>query len=226
MTRVKAAINGGRAHPAPITPDEIANDARAVIAAGAFAVHVHPRDADGRESLEPDDVAAVVKVAGKIGVTTGAWIASNRVELLSRWSVLPQFASVNMHEDDAVEVARLLSARGVAIEAGLINAAAAETFIKSRVRCIRILIEPQEQTVADALATVDAIEAVIRSSGLPRVLHGFDATAWPLVEEAARRGFDTRIGFEDTLVLPDGSPAKSNAQLIETARRVIAREHD
>jgi beta-keto acid cleavage enzyme len=53
---MKAAINGGRAraeHPAiPITLEEQAKDAAAVIAAGAGAIHLRVRGSDGRESLE------------------------------------------------------------------------------------------------------------------------------------------------------------------------------
>jgi uncharacterized protein (DUF849 family) len=54
---VQACINGNRDrafHPAvPVTRDEIVRDARAVVAAGAAEVHVHVRDADGRETLRP-----------------------------------------------------------------------------------------------------------------------------------------------------------------------------
>ena len=46
--------------------------------------------------------------------------------------------------------------------------------------------------------------------------------AWGLVELAAKRGFDTRTGFEDTLTLPDGSRAESNADLVTTAVRIVA----
>ena len=55
---VKACLNGGRTraeHPAvPLTPAELAADAVAVRQAGAFAVHVHPRDPHGKETLKPD----------------------------------------------------------------------------------------------------------------------------------------------------------------------------
>jgi uncharacterized protein (DUF849 family) len=40
-----------------------------------------------------------------------------------------------------------------------------------------------------------------------------------MIAEAAARGYDTRIGFEDTLTLPDGSMAASNAVLVTLARR-------
>ncbi|MER6579665.1 3-keto-5-aminohexanoate cleavage protein, partial [Nonomuraea sp. NPDC001023] len=52
---IKACLNGSRAadeHPRlPLTPAELAADAVAVRRAGAGAVHLHPRDAAGRESL-------------------------------------------------------------------------------------------------------------------------------------------------------------------------------
>ena len=50
---VQAAINGGRTraeHPAlPITAEQQAAESSAAAAAGARAIHVHVRDADGRE---------------------------------------------------------------------------------------------------------------------------------------------------------------------------------
>ncbi len=40
---------------------------------------------------------------------------------------------------------------------------------------------------------------------------------WILVADAFRRGHDTRVGFEDSVLLPDGTRAESNAQLVEAA---------
>jgi uncharacterized protein (DUF849 family) len=40
---------------------------------------------------------------------------------------------------------------------------------------------------------------------------------WPVFAEAVRRGLAGRIGLEDTLVLPDGSPAAGNADLVRAA---------
>jgi uncharacterized protein (DUF849 family) len=45
---------------------------------------------------------------------------------------------------------------------------------------------------------------------------------WPLIDEAAARGYDIRVGFEDTLALPDGSLAVSNAVLVAEARRRVS----
>jgi uncharacterized protein (DUF849 family) len=78
-----------------------------------------------------------------------------------------------------------------------------------------------DSDAATALATVRSIEAVVSELGAPILLHGFQATAWPMVDEAARRGYDTRIGLEDTLLMPDGSPASGNAELVGTARERV-----
>jgi uncharacterized protein (DUF849 family) len=45
-----------------------------------------------------------------------------------------------------------------------------------------------------------------------RLLHGFEAAAWVFIELAAKRGYDTRIGLEDTLVLPGGTRARGTTR--------------
>jgi uncharacterized protein (DUF849 family) len=74
-----------------------------------------------------------------------------------------------------------------------------------------------------ALQTLDAILKLLdqANSKIPRVLHGLNEIAWPLIDEAARRGYDTRAGFEDILTMPDGELAPSNGALVaEVARRM------
>ena len=39
---------------------------------------------------------------------------------------------------------------------------------------------------------------------------------------AARRNYETRTGFEDTMTLPDGSRAENNAALVAAAVRIVA----
>jgi uncharacterized protein (DUF849 family) len=237
---IKAALNGGRTraeHRAiPITPEEIAASAKESVAAGAAAIHFHVRGANGKESLDPIDVAkslAAVRAAvpgTPTGVSTGAWILQNaqlRHEVISRWTVLPDFASVNFKEDGAVALAELLLSRGVPVEAGLSDALGTQILVSSGLapRCLRALIEPFELSTSEALKTLGQIEELLDAAGvkLPRVLHGLNATAWDLIDEAAARHYDTRVGFEDILTLPDGTPAASNAALLaEAARRMRA----
>jgi uncharacterized protein (DUF849 family) len=214
--------------------------------AGAAAVHLHVRNAtehpsspgadfeSGKESLDPTDVArtllAVRAAAPKasIGISTGAWILPDpdaRHQAVEAWQVLPGFASVNFGEVGSVELARLLLSRGVEVEVGLCDPAAAEVFVNSGLvtKCFRVLLEPQEQTMNQALETVGGIERVLNSAVLqlpPLLLHGTEATVWPMIDEAIARGYDSRVGLEDTLVLADGSLARDNVELIiEAVRR-------
>ena len=214
----------------------MAQAARESVAAGAAAIHFHVRGPDGRESLAPSDVAAAVRAVREaipgtpFGVSTGAWIlkiAALRHKMVSEWKALPDFASVNFKEEGAVELAQLLLSRGMGIEAGVSDLPGAEAFVASGLapRCLRILLEPQEESADTALANVSAIEAALKAGGvkLPLLLHGLDATAWELLDAAAARGYDTRVGFEDILTLPSGAPAASNAQLVAEAVRRATR---
>ncbi len=63
---------------------------------------------------------------------------------------------------------------------------------------------------------------MLAPSPRPRLLHGLGPSAWEFIALAARRGYDTRTGFEDTLALPDGSPAEPNAALLDAAWRIVA----
>jgi uncharacterized protein (DUF849 family) len=250
---VKAAINGGRSkteHAAvPVSPDEQASAVVECLRAGANAIHLHVRSSASyrsqshgegisaeKESLDPENVAATLEAVSaaapiaSIGVSTGAWILPHpaRLEAVAAWEVLPGFASVNFGEDGAAELAALLLSRGVGVEAGLCDAAAAEVFLKSGVaaNCIRVLLEPQEQEMKQALENVAAMEKVLSSAVFqvpPLLLHGTEASVWPMMDEAIARRYDVRVGLEDTLVLPDGKVARDNVELItEAVRRARA----
>ena len=57
-----------------------------------------------------------------VGISTGAWIEKDDDRLLAyigRWSVLPDYASVNLGEKNAPAVIERLHRSGIAIEAGL-----------------------------------------------------------------------------------------------------------
>jgi len=230
---VQACLNGGRTRRdhrrCPLTPAELAAEAAAVVAAGADAVHVHPRDDGGDETLEGRHVDAAVgavrsRVPVPVGVTTGAWIEPDPADRLARiraWRVLPDMASVNFHEPGAVDVAVLLLERGVAVEAGVWSEEAARVLLDSGVapRCLRFLLEPMDADLDATLGRVGAIEAVLDDLPAPvtRLLHGAEGTAWDVFAEAARRGYDGRMGLEDTLQLPDRTAAAGNADLVAAA---------
>ena len=125
---IQACLNGPRRpgeHPAlPITPEQLAADARAVVEAGARSLHIHVRGPDGVESLEPADVAAVltaVRAAApgiEISLSTGLWITGDDVAarhaMVAAWTELPELVSLNLSEAGWEELAVLLRERGIA----------------------------------------------------------------------------------------------------------------
>lgn len=234
---LQACLNGARTrqdHPkVPVTPDELADDALRVVAAGVAELHVHPRDAQGVETLDARDIAATLlavraKVPGvPVGISTREGIragTSRGFDKMKRWSVLPDYVSVNLSETDADTVIGLMIERGIGVEAGLATIADAKRFaaLATAKKCLRVLVELDfEEDVANALSLA---EAIIRSLGesridLPILLHGFDETVWPLYRKSLVLGVDARLGLEDGLLLPDGRVAAGNLDLIAAATR-------
>src|SRR5262249_45574178 len=236
---LQACLNGGRAvgeHPAvPLSPDELAGAAAAAGAAGASSLHVHPRGGAGRESLDAEVVGAAVAAIRRacpgvpLGVTTGAWIEPDperRRARVAAWRIRPDFASVNFSEPGAVALCPTLDDLGVGGEAGLRSVDDAERFVAAPPRVLRILVEAPEPDPGAGAATALAIERALDGAGgpgagAPRLVHGQEAAAWPILVAALRRGRDVRIGLEDVLVLPDGRPARDNAELVAAAAALV-----
>jgi uncharacterized protein (DUF849 family) len=217
----------------PVNADELASAALAAVAAGAEDIHLHPKDRDGHDTLEAAAVAAAVgavraAVPGvPVGVTTGAWATPDpevRAAQVRAWTVLPDHASVNWHEEGAAQVAAALLERGVGIEAGVYSGTpAARRFLDwpASHRVLRVLAEVTETDPQDAVHAATRLLDALRPAATPILLHGEDDAAWPVLRLAASRGLDTRIGLEDVLHLPCGTPAPSNAALVRAARGII-----
>jgi uncharacterized protein (DUF849 family) len=234
---VKACINGARTsdqHPnLPVTPEQLAAEAIAAHGAGAKAVHMHPKTADGVDSLLPVHVDAAVSAVRHaapglpLGVTTGFWALSDaeaRLRAVDGWTVLPDFASVNWHEPGSPALARLLLSKGLGVEVGIFHTEAAESWAGSEIaqHCMRVMIElPADGDIATADDLLSQVLAA--GSAAPVLLHGLDESCWPLLEHAGTRGVQTRIGMEDTLRLPDGSTASDNAALVSAAVQLLSR---
>ena len=231
---LQACLNGFRDRKfsagVPLTPQELARDSAACRAVGADEFHIHPRNAKGLESFEPGDIAAALKAVRAVapgvpvGISTRVGIladAAARRLAFGSWQVLPDYVSVNLSEDDAPEVIRLMLKRGIGIEAGLATVADAKRLVAlpEAPSCLRVLIEIEERERAAAIRMAHDVIAVLDSAGIriPRQLHGYDEFKWLLHGEALRLGLDQRIGLEDGKILPDGRIARSNADLIAAA---------
>ena len=227
---LQAALNGARTpaeHPAlPVTPEQLAADAHAVVDEGARSLHFHVRDASGAESLEGADVAAAltaVRAAApgvEISLSTGLWIVGHdRLDLIRGWTELPELVSINLSEPGWKELAALVTGRAIGIEAGLATIGDAHALRASGLRPARVLIEIDDETI-DGSAAVRAASVIDTLVGhAERLHHGMGPATWAVLERAAALGRDIRVGLEDVLTLPGGEIAPGNAELVATAAR-------
>ena len=238
--RIQASLNGARArgfHPRlPLTPAELAADAMACAAAGAVAVHVHPRDMHGEETLDPDAVGTAVAAVRRavpglqVSVSTGEWIDHDdqrRLHRIRAWGRLPpaarpDAATVNLSERSAPQVIAALAEAGIGLEAGLGSVADADRLMGLGLLpgCRRVLVELDDVEPAAAVAVAAGILALIGEGGPEHGLHGFGRSAWPMARRAASLGLMLRLGLEDVADLPDGTPAADNAALIAAGMRL------
>jgi uncharacterized protein (DUF849 family) len=235
MPLLQAALNGDRDHPAvPRTPDELAAEARASVDAGARVLHLHPYDAEGRQTLEAEACAAAIRAVRAvcpgipISLSTSAEIEpdpARRRALVASWTELPELVTANQGEEGIVELCDVLLERGVGIEAGLLSLADAETFVASGLpdHCVRAMVEPLGEDPDAAVAEAEAVENVLAAARVPleQVHHGDGIASWAVNRRGAARGHGIRTGLEDTPVLPDGSPASGNGELVAAAAAIL-----
>ncbi len=224
----------------PLTPRQLAADARLVRAAGASSVHLHPRDGQGRESLDPAVVSASVGAVRRacpgleVSVSTGLWMydgdAAARERAVAAWADAehrPDLVSLNLGEPGFDRLARVLGTLGVGVEAGVWSVTDAVRLLDSPTAgaCRRILVEMIELPTEQALAEADAVLHRLAEArlGVPVLLHGEDACAWPVLDHALALRLETRIGLEDTLTGPDGHAVEGNAALVRHAVARLAR---
>jgi uncharacterized protein (DUF849 family) len=211
-------------------PEELAAAARAAVDAGAHALHVHPRDDDGAETMAAEHCAAVLLAiraacpGTPVGLTTALTAEpdpARRLEHVAAWTVLPDFVSVNVVEPGFGELTDLLVRRGIGVEAGLWSLDDAGRFLASDLprRSLRVLVEADDVDPDAAVATARAIARRIEGAGvtLEQVHHGEGPATWAVVRAARKAGYGVRIGLEDTLTRLDGRPAASNAELVADA---------
>jgi len=232
---LQAALNGDSIHPAtPRTPTAIAEATRAAVDAGAHSVHVHAFDDAGMETLDGAACAKVLRAiralcpGTPISLTTSAAIVANpddRFKIIQGWEELPDLVTANQGEPGIVELCELLISRGVGIEAGLLSVDDARAFVRSGLagRCRRVLVEPLDADPDVAVRHAAQMEYVVVSTGntLEQVHHGYGMACWAVNRRALSRGHGIRTGLEDITLLPDGTQAKDNAELVAAAARLM-----
>ncbi|MGW6705240.1 3-keto-5-aminohexanoate cleavage protein [Streptomyces sp. NPDC054956] len=226
------SLNGSRGAAdgaaVPVSPADLVESALAAVAAGAGEVLAHPRTPCGRESLSPRVVGPLLEALRDAGpgvpLSVPAGVAAEpdpagRLARVRSWTVLPDRAVVRFAEPGARELAEALLERGVAVDAEVPAGGPPgplERFLAWPVR------DPARVRLTVELPGADPALVVRTLRGLPPVpvlLFGREAAAWPVLRLAARYGTGARTGVGDVLRLPDGRPARSNAELVAAAGR-------
>jgi uncharacterized protein (DUF849 family) len=232
---LQAALNGAREHPAvPRTPEELAAEAREAVEAGAGSLHLHPYDDHGNQTLAAEPCAAALRAVRAacpgvpISLSTSAAIEPDperRRELIAAWTELPDLVTANQGEEGILELCELLAVRRIGIEAGLLSLEDARAFVASGIaaRCVRAMVEPLDADPEDAVAHAEAIERLLAENDvlLAQVHHGDGIASWAVNRRAAARGHGIRTGLEDTPVLPDGTTASGNGELVAAAASLL-----
>jgi uncharacterized protein (DUF849 family) len=226
---VKACLNGSRTreeHAAvPQSPAELSADALAVRRAGAFAVHIHPRNAEGAQTLRAAECDAAVGAIRKaapglpVGLSTSEAIDPDpfaRAAAVQAWRQRPDFVSVNISELGWMGIVRAALHAGIAVEAGLATPSDAEQLAQSPFthQVLRALVEV-DGGAEDARAVAELIPDAV-----PQLWHGYGQGTWEVLRAASAAGSDVRVGLEDVLTLPDGRLAADNTELIAAAMRL------
>ncbi|MFD6936416.1 3-keto-5-aminohexanoate cleavage protein [Streptomyces goshikiensis] len=244
---LQVSLNGSRGAAegaaVPMSPEDLVEAALAAVAAGAGELLVHPRTPCGRESLSPRVVGPLLEALRGAGtgvpVVVPAGVGAEpdpagRLERVRSWGVLPDRAAVHFGEPGAEELAGALLDRGVAVDAvvplgsGTGSPQTAGGGTGGVEPLVRFLAWPapdhgRVRLVAEPAAADPALVAGLRwLPPVPVLLFGREAAAWPVLRLAARCGAGARIGLGDVRHLPDGRPARSNAELVAAAVAELA----
>lgn len=247
---IAVAPNGGRRtkadHPAlPLTPAELAVTAARCREAGASMIHVHVRRPDGSHLLDADAYRAVIDATTReVGDDLVVQITS---EALGVYGPAEQIAVVKATRPEAASLALRELVPDASAEADF--ASLLEWMKAERVLPQIILYDPAEAArLADMLTrglvpseTIPVLCVLGRYSAnqrsepadilpfLPPVtacfrhwsVCAFGPQEAACVTSAALLGGHVRVGFENNLHRPDGSPAEDNADLVLAAARPL-----
>lgn len=251
LPRIMAAPNGARKqksdHPAiPITIAQTVEVAKSCWQAGATALHFHLRDDDGAHILDaglyreglaelaqavpamhlqittetvgkygPQDMRSVVRAVQPPGLSVGI------SEMIP--DRLPDRDSIRFYQEIAETPARLqhicYQPEDVSLLAAMLEAA---DLPKNDIWCLFVLGHYSGRVShPDLLAPF--LEAADRAGLSPDwAVCAFATEEQACLEEAVRRGGKVRVGFENSLYMPDGQIATDNAARVQAAASLFS----
>ncbi len=244
--QIMIAPNGARRqradHPAlPLTLEELVATARACRAAGADALHLHVRDAEGRHSLDPARYAEALEALGdieglEIQITSeAAGIYGPQAQYDCLAALRPGWASVALREiaRDAALAPRLYALcadEGIRVQH--IAYDAADLDLLARWRAAGVVSSAQDEVICVLGAYApprpghpDEIAGLLpHLAGLRFAVCAFGGREEACLAEAARAGAGIlRVGFENNLTAPDGTVWTDNAAAVSSLRKCLNR---
>lgn len=249
---IMVAPNGARRtksdHPRlPVTPAELAETARACMAAGAGAIHLHVREEDQRHSLDPrhyaEAMAAVGAACGEgfpIQITSeagGIYEAEEQMQAMrsmwpTRFSLAPREILRAGRQAAATFVADARNA-GCDVQYILYDDDDATALSDLAVACgltamrLLLVLGRYVEEVVPAPAEVARRLRAAEAAGLDVtdfMVCAFGTAELACLREAVRLGGHVRIGFENALTDETGRLAYDNAERVAAAAKMILRE--
>jgi|RhiMetdeSRZDD1v2_1073273.scaffolds.fasta_scaffold00308_42 uncharacterized protein (DUF849 family) len=248
---VCVAPNGARRGKAdhariPLTAAELAAEAESVAAAGAHALHLHVRDAQGKHSLDAElyrqAIAAIrVRVGDRlvVQVTTesvGIYAPDEQMAVIRE--LVPPCASVAIrelirepaHEERAAEFFAWTRTAGIGLQFILYDAADVARLVSLRANGALPIEKPHALFVLGRKATDGVSDPrdllpFVNSwpSDWPWTVCAFGRTEPQCLAAAIALGGHVRVGFENNLFAPDGTPARDNAAAVVNVVQLVAR---
>ncbi len=251
---ITVAPNGAykteRDHPAvPMTPAALAAEARACLDAGAAMLHMHVRTAEGKHSLDVqayrDALAAVDRAVGRellVQVTSeaaGVYQAAQQMAMVRE--LKPEAVSIGLREIAVPDIGEQalaaffawIAAERIMTQIILYSAEDLARWQDFRARglvpegCWSLLyvlgryVAGQQSSPQDLLPFLQ-----VAGQTLPWAICAFGRQENACVTTAAAFGGHMRVGFENNLLLRDGSIAPGNSALVAQAAeggRVLGR---
>ena len=230
----------------PYSAAELAKEAKAAVEAGAGIVHVHARRDDGTPvfDLTYDDVIHAIRSAVDVPISIGTQRQRQTslgtvTALFSVLSELPDLATVNVaplaadlpaHREEARQILETLDAAGIAaepvvpsLEALADLSALYDDGLLAHAPWMHFALGGRPAEAEHGLAgtpqnLLRLVEGLDGSAGKLRwIAHGLGAATPAVCATAAAVGGWVRVGLEDSALMPDGSVARSNAELVELA---------
>ncbi|MEJ5358413.1 MAG: 3-keto-5-aminohexanoate cleavage protein [Desulfobacterales bacterium] len=226
----------------PLTPEEIAADVARCRDAGASLFHVHARDARGKPTLDPGVYAAIVRRIKErapeviVQLSTGARAGKDWEARAAPVRLLPEMASFTTGSNNLPGIvyenppafleflAAVFRETGVrpeieVFEAGMIANALFlrdKGYLQPPLHFDFVLGAPGSMpgSVRNLVFLAESLPA-----GSTWSVAGIGKAELPLSTAAIAMGGHVRVGLEDNLRLPDGSPA-SNPKLVEIIVRI------